>query len=76
MEAFRAAAIAALHRRRTITLDALEQEHQLLAARLAIMSDEPDADLEAMTLWRRLGVDDAAGVPALDVDAVRALRPA
>jgi malonate decarboxylase beta subunit len=71
--AFRAAAIDALGAAAPVTLERLEAEHTLLAARLAALPDRVDGD-EAVALWRRLGVADAARVPELDVDAVRALR--
>jgi len=73
--AFRAAALAALDGSTPVTLAGLEAEHALLAARLATWPEVVDGD-EAMALWTRLGVADAARVPALDVDAVRALRAA
>jgi len=72
--AFRAAAIDALDAPRPITPAALEAEHALLAARLAALPDEVDGD-DAVALWARLGIADAARVPDLGVDAVRALRP-
>ncbi|KQM78409.1 biotin-independent malonate decarboxylase subunit beta [Xylophilus sp. Leaf220] len=79
--AFRAAALALLEgggASRPVTLDALEAEHALLAARLR---DVPEADWagdggEAERLWRTLGVPDAARVPALDVAALQAAFPA
>jgi malonate decarboxylase beta subunit len=64
---FRAAAIAALDAARPVTLAALEQEHALLAARLAYDG------AEAVPLWASLGVPDAARVPDLDVAALRCL---
>lgn len=70
---FRAAAIAALDTSTPVTLERLEAEHRLLAKRLRLLPDTVDGD-EAMALWARLGVADAACVPGLDVDAVRALR--
>jgi malonate decarboxylase beta subunit len=73
VEAFRAAAIAALDAARPVTLDALEAEHALLASRMALLGDGVDGD-EATSLWSRLGVREAARVGDLDVDAVRALR--
>jgi malonate decarboxylase beta subunit len=73
VDAFRAAAIAALGAARAVTLEALEAEHALLRARLALMADAGEGD-EAQQLWSRLGVADAARVSDLDVDAVRALR--
>lgn len=74
--AFRAAAIAALDARKPVTLEALEAEHALLAARLALLPEGLDGDEEAMRLWAQLGVAGAQRVPALDVDEVRALRAA
>ena len=73
--AFRAAAIGGLDSARPITLEALEAEHALLGARLLLLPDHVDGD-DAVNLWSRLGVADAARVTELDVDAVRALRPA
>jgi malonate decarboxylase beta subunit len=57
--AFRAAAIRALDRRRPLDLDALQTEHQVLAARLAAAPDEVDA----VRLWQVLGIALAAQVP-------------
>jgi malonate decarboxylase beta subunit len=71
--AFRAAAIEAIDVPTPVTLDGLEAEHALLATRLQLLPDIVDGD-EAMALWARLGVADAASVPGLDVDAVCALR--
>jgi malonate decarboxylase beta subunit len=73
--AFRAAAVAALDAGAPVTLERLEAEHALLAGRLRLLPEEPEGD-DAATLWARLGVADAARVADLDVDAVRALRPA
>lgn len=75
--AFRAAALAALaavDAHRPVTPESLQAEHRRLAQRLALLPEPLDGELEAATLWQRLGVADAARVPALDVDAVRALR--
>lgn len=74
--AFRTAAIEALDTRRPVTVDALRAEHRQLASRLALLPAGLDGDTEAITLWQRLGVTEPARVPALDVDAVRALRTA
>jgi malonate decarboxylase beta subunit len=76
VDAFRAAAIAALDARAPVTLEALEAEHALLAERLSLLPEGLDGDEEAIRLWEQLGVADAAQVPALDVDEVRALRAA
>lgn len=75
--AFRDAAIAALDLHRPVTLASLQAEHQRLAERLALLPEQDlDGDIEAVTLWQRLGITEAARVLALDVDAVRALRVA
>ena len=71
--AFRTAAIAALDASAPVTLGRLEAEHALLATRLQLLPETVDGD-EAMALWTRLGVADAARVPDLDAAAVRALR--
>jgi malonate decarboxylase beta subunit len=73
VEAFRAAAIAALGVARPVTLELLEAEHELLQRRSALLDASHDGD-DAQALWTRLGIRDAASVPDLDVDAVRALR--
>ncbi|QAZ40494.1 biotin-independent malonate decarboxylase subunit beta [Methylibium sp. Pch-M] len=71
--AFRAAAIDALDASRPVSMETLEREHALLATRLRLLPDALDSD-EAVALWGLLGVADAARVPDLDVDALRALR--
>ena len=68
---FRAAAIGALESHRAIDLDALEAEHALLTSRLRAAQGTADA----VELWQRTGVDDAAHVPDLPVVRVRELRP-
>jgi malonate decarboxylase beta subunit len=73
--AFRAAAIAALDASTPVTLERLQAEHALLTERLHLMDGETHGD-DAIALWRRLGVADAARVGDLDVAAVRALRTA
>ncbi|MEJ8851401.1 biotin-independent malonate decarboxylase subunit beta [Variovorax rhizosphaerae] len=72
--AFRAAAIAAMTVSRPVTLEALEAEHALLDARLAMLPLESDGTDQATRLWHQLGIDKAERVPDLDVDDVRALR--
>jgi malonate decarboxylase beta subunit len=72
--AFRIAAIEALGASRPVTLERLEAEHALLTTRLRLLDNAVNGD-EAVALWSRLGVADAARVADLDVDAVRALRP-
>jgi malonate decarboxylase beta subunit len=74
VQAFRAAAIEAIARPLPMTLELLEAEHALLDQRLHLL-DEPVQGDEAVALWQRLGVAEAARVADLDVDAVRALRP-
>ncbi|KQT11324.1 biotin-independent malonate decarboxylase subunit beta [Ramlibacter sp. Leaf400] len=69
--AFRAAAIRALGSSRPLTLQALEAEHALLAARLALAQGEVDA----LALWRRLGITGAEQVPDARVPQIRAMRP-
>jgi len=59
--AFREATITALDSTRPVTLELLEAEHALLAARLDFEG------AEAVALWSALGVDNAARVPDLDV---------
>ena len=71
--AFRDAAIAALDASTPVTLERLELEHALLAARLRLLPEHVEGD-DAVALWARLGVADASRVPDLDVSAVRALR--
>jgi malonate decarboxylase beta subunit len=75
MAAFRAAAIDALDAATPVTLEGLEAEHALLEARLGLLPEPADGD-DAIALWSRLGVADAARVVDLDVEAVRALRAA
>ena len=74
VEAFRAAAIASLDAASPVTLELLEAEHAMLAARLRLLPDTMEGD-EAVALWTRLGVAEAARVSELDVHAVRALHP-
>jgi malonate decarboxylase beta subunit len=71
--AFRAAAIAALAVSKPVTLELLEAEHALLGERLHLLDGESRGD-DAVALWSRLGVVDAARVSDLDADTVRALR--
>jgi malonate decarboxylase beta subunit len=74
--AFRTAAIAALKKSRPVTLQALQSEHALLAARLAAVPEaswNDGAEDDAVRLWRSLGVADAPRVPALDVAALQQL---
>lgn len=75
--AFRAAAIAGLGAARPVSLQSLEDEHALLAGRLAAVPEAQWNDGvhdDATRLWERLGVPDARRVPALDVAALLALR--
>lgn len=68
--AFREAALHRLGQSRPVTLEALEQEHALLAARLAEHGDCADA----VDIWRRLGIADAPSVVNLDAAELRALK--
>jgi len=74
VDAFRAAAIASLDASSPVTLELLEAEHAMLAARLRLLPEATEGD-EAVALWAHLGIADAARVTDLDVDALRALRP-
>jgi malonate decarboxylase beta subunit len=74
VEEFRAAAVAALGASKPLTLEALEEEHRLLDARLHALPPDLAGRDEATQLWRALGIADAERVPDLPVDAVRALR--
>jgi malonate decarboxylase beta subunit len=72
--AFRAAAIEAMSRTdasRPLTAQALEKEHAALATRLQTAGSDP----EAVALWTRLGIGQAARIPDLGAAAVRGLRP-
>lgn len=75
VDAFRAAAIAALDASRPVTLEALEAEHALIEARLSLLGDRVEGD-EAITLWSRLGFGEADRVGDFDVEAVVAMRRA
>ena len=70
VQAFRAAAVRALDSGRLLTLQSLQHEQALLVQRL---HDAEGAD-DAVDLWRRLGIDQAAAVPDLNAQQVRALR--
>ncbi|MBV5294026.1 MAG: biotin-independent malonate decarboxylase subunit beta [Curvibacter lanceolatus] len=70
--AFREAALQLLGQARPLTLEALEQEHALLAARLADHGDCADA----VDIWRHLGIPDAPSVVNLDAADVRLLKHA
>jgi malonate decarboxylase beta subunit len=70
--AFRAAAIEALGGSIPLTLEALQAEQALLRQRQAAGAGVDDA----VALWQRLGVAQAAQVPDLNAAQVRALRPA
>jgi malonate decarboxylase beta subunit len=74
--AFRTAAIAAVQKSRPVSLQTLQSEHALLAARLAAVPEaswNDGAEDDAVRLWRSLGVADAQRVPALDVAALQQL---
>jgi len=74
VDAFRDAAIDSLDASSPVTLQLLEAEHAMLAARLHLLPETTEGD-DAVALWTRLGVADAACVTDLGVDALRALRP-
>ncbi|APW37551.1 biotin-independent malonate decarboxylase subunit beta [Rhodoferax koreense] len=69
--AFREAALGLLQAARPLTLEALEQEHAMLAARIQDFGD----CFDAVDIWRRLGVADAERVVDLDAARIRALKP-
>jgi malonate decarboxylase beta subunit len=73
--AFRDAALDAIGAAKPVTLDALEREHALLAARLRLLPPAAEGCDDAIALWSRMGIPEAERVPELDVAAVRALRP-
>ncbi len=70
VQAFRDAAVRALDSSRPLTLQSLQQEQALLTQRL---QDGLGAD-DAVDLWRRLGLAQAASVPDMSATQVRALR--
>jgi len=76
VQAFRAAAMAAIQRSCPVTLEGLEAEHALLETRLHLLPLETDGADAATWLWRELGIDQPERVPELDVGAVRTLRTA
>jgi malonate decarboxylase beta subunit len=76
VQAFRAAAIAALGQSRPVTLESLEAEHALLETRMHLLPLQTDGADAATWLWHGLGIEKAERVPELDVGAVRALRTA
>ena len=69
VHAFRAAALRALDERKEMTLAALEEEHALLAARLAAAPEESDA----FGLWRKLRIAGAERIPDSSVQDIHAL---
>jgi malonate decarboxylase beta subunit len=70
VQAFRAAAVRALNGARPLSLQSLQEEHRMLSQRL---HDGVDAD-DAVALWRKLGIAQAAAVPDMNAAQVRALR--
>ena len=70
VQAFRDAAVRALDSSRPLTLQSLQQEQALLTQRL---QDGLGAD-DAVDLWRRLGLAQAASLPDMSATQVRALR--
>jgi len=69
--AFREAALSLLGQPRALTLEGLEREHAMLAARIADFGDCGDA----VDIWRKLGIQDAARIVDLDATQIRALKP-
>ena len=72
VHAFRAAAIRALGQGKEMTLAALEEEHALLAARLAAAPEESDA----FGLWRTLRIAGAERIPDSSVQDIHAMAQA
>ena len=70
IEAFRVAAQEALTCHREVTLEALEQEHAMLADRL----DRFGQCTDSAQVWQALGIADTRAVPELDARGVRALQ--
>ena len=70
IEAFRVAAREALTCHREVTLEALEQEHAMLADRL----DRFGQCTDSAQVWQALGIADTRAVPELDARGVRALQ--
>ena len=70
VQAFREAAVRALGSGRPLTLQWLQHEQDLLTQRL---QDADGAD-DAVDLWQRLGIGQAATVPDMNAAQVRAMR--
>ncbi len=70
LAAFRAAAIATLHRSLPLNLATMEAEHELLTARLNDYSDCQDA----LDIWQRLGIVNPASVTDLEANALPPLK--
>ena len=70
IDTFRAAALAALPCHRALTLEAMEQEHALLADRLVRFGECTDG----AQVWQALGIANPLAVPELDARGVRALQ--
>lgn len=64
MEAFRKAVLSYLGQKRALDLDALEEEHAKLAARLDAFRDCTDA----REIWAKLGVNAPERVPEMEAD--------
>ena len=71
VQAFRDAAVRALHSGRPLTLQWLQHEQVLLTQRLQTGVGADDA----VDLWQQLGIGQAAEVPDMNAARVRALRP-
>ena len=76
--AFRCAALQGLQKpaRGPVTLQELEQEHQLLSKRAALLPFEQwtQSNNQAQTLWQALGLEHTDQVSQMDAEAVKALR--
>ncbi len=76
--AFRRAALLGLQQpaRGPVTLEELEQEHQLLSKRASLLPVEQwnQNDNQAQTLWQALGLEQTDQVSQMDAEAVKALR--
>ena len=76
--AFRHAALLGLQQptRGPVTLEELEQEHQLLSKRASLLpiGQWNQNDNQAQTLWQALGLEQTDQVSQMDAEAVKALR--
>ncbi len=63
--AFREAAIGFLDAATPLTLESMDNEHAMLAHRIAGISENDDA----LDIWRSLGIEDAQAVPLAEIPA-------